>query len=501
MTGPESDATNEELRRLLGAYDDALAEGHASGLPLKAVPAELQRRFGDLQELIDRLQNHGQSGRESEPLTGAMLPGTDLLLESVRKIPNLERLELLGRGGMGVVYKAWHVLLECPVAVKVLPLMNARTPFFVERFAREAIALARLHHPRIVKIHDLGDVDGLYYLIMEHLAGNLRRIMTSDPMPPGKVLHIILPICDALEYAHSQGVIHRDIKPENILLDEHGRVKIADFGLAKLLGTDTSAATLTGSHQVMGSPHYMAPEQWERPNEVDHRVDIYALGVICYELLTGELPLGRFDPPSEKAFFGNRRLDEIVLRALARDQGQRFQSVFELKTELKSLRSKSSGRMKTALGQQVAPLAHFIGLTNQIAEVLILQYLPRLIAFAGILFVLFIFFIRTDTYASFLPGMLPRIGISGDARPFVLSCVPILTFFVGLMAYTFPDTRRLGGKVIRSSLVGFVGILTMLTLLGDKEPLAVFAFVVLMILLDFLIQFHRASRRQPGSRI
>jgi serine/threonine protein kinase len=252
--------------------------------------------------------------------------------------PQLEVLELIGQGGMGVVYKARQKKLDRLVALKILPAHAARGPGFTERFTREARALARLNHPNIVGVHDFGEVEGLHYLVMELVEGvNLRQAQAAGPLAPGQVLPLIGQVCDALQYAHEQGVVHRDIKPENILLDRRGHVKIADFGLAKLLGQAGPAPSLTGSQQAMGTPLYMAPEQMERPGAVDHRADIYSLGVVFYELLTGELPLGRFPPPSRKAEV-DVRLDKVVLRALERDPGCRYQHASEVKTAVESLR-------------------------------------------------------------------------------------------------------------------------------------------------------------------
>src|SRR5262249_37193086 len=148
-----------------------------------------------------------------------------------------------------------------------------------------------------------------------------------------QALPIVAQICDALQYAHEQGIVHRDIKPENILLDRQGRVKIADFGLAKLVGRSRSEFTLTGSRQIMGTLHYMAPEQQTSPQNVDHRADIYSLGVVFYEMLTGELPLGRFAPPSQKALVDGR-LDEVVFRALETEPGRRYQRISAIKADV-----------------------------------------------------------------------------------------------------------------------------------------------------------------------
>jgi predicted Ser/Thr protein kinase len=250
--------------------------------------------------------------------------------------PQLEILELLGQGGMGAVYKARQLKLDRLVALKILPVESANAPAFAERFNREARALARLSHPHIVAVHDFGETGGLYYFIMEYVDGaNLRQLLYARQLHPQDSLKIIPQICEALQFAHEEGIVHRDIKPENILLDKRGRVKIADFGLAKLLGTPTNF-TLTGSRQMMGTPHYMAPEQMERPQQVDHRADIFSLGVVFYEMLTSELPLGRFAPPSQKAHTDSR-LDDVVLRALAKEPELRYQHVSEIKSAVELL--------------------------------------------------------------------------------------------------------------------------------------------------------------------
>jgi predicted Ser/Thr protein kinase len=248
--------------------------------------------------------------------------------------PQLEIIGLLGQGGMGAVYKARQPSLDRLVAVKVLPQEAGRDPAFAERFNREARALARLSHPNVVAVHDVGKTGDFYYFVMEYVDGvNLRQVLRDGQLRPEQALQIVPQICDALQYAHEEGVVHRDVKPENILLDRKGRVKIADFGLAKLLGRDAGDFTLTGSRQVMGTLYYMAPEQVERPLEVDHRADVYSLGVVFYELLTGHLPVGRFRMPSEEAGT-DAYLDEIVLRALEREPAKRYQWASEVKTDV-----------------------------------------------------------------------------------------------------------------------------------------------------------------------
>ena len=248
--------------------------------------------------------------------------------------PQLEIVEVIGHGGMGVVYKARQTELDRIVALKILRPGISEDPDFAERFQREARALARLNHPNIITVFDFGRRDALFYFVMEFVDGtNLRHLERAGQLQPAEALNIVPQVCSALQYAHDNGVVHRDIKPENILIGKDGEVRIADFGLAKLAGV-VDSAPLTGTWQVMGTPHYMAPEQFEKPTTVDHRADIYSLGVVIYELLTGELPLGRFPLPSERAHV-DVRLDEVVLRSLEKAPERRYQHVTDVATAVK----------------------------------------------------------------------------------------------------------------------------------------------------------------------
>jgi serine/threonine protein kinase len=278
--------------------------------------------------------------------------------------PQIEILELIGQGGMGVVYKARQPKLHRLVALKLLPASLAeRDPAFAGRFEREGQLLARLHHPDIVAVHDSGTAGEFFYLIMEFVDGvNLRQAMRARRFTPAQALAIVPHICDALQYAHDEGVLHRDIKPENILLDAKGRVKLADFGIAKLLADlDPSAAhtaaadtglTLCGT--ALGTPSYMAPEQRETPADIDHRADIYSLGVVFYELLTGELPRERFTPPSAKSD-ADPRVDAIVQQALEKERDRRQGSAGEVKTQVEKVTSRdasTSAPAKTSIGAE-----------------------------------------------------------------------------------------------------------------------------------------------------
>lgn len=277
-------------------------------------------------------------GQTEDPPTRAGRRFEPPSVEHLRKLfPQLDVQQLLGAGGMGAVYKARQPALDRVVALKILPPGGADGVDFAERFNREARALARLSHPNIVALYEFGIVEGLNYFIMEYVDGaNLRQLEQAGRLSPREALQIIPQICDALQYAHDEGVVHRDIKPENVLVDRKGRVKIADFGLARILGLEAEQMRLTVEGQVMGTPHYMAPEQVERPLAVDHRADIYSLGVVLYEMLTGDLPLGKFSPPSRKVAL-DVRLDEVVLRALENDPNLRYQRASEVKSEIATI--------------------------------------------------------------------------------------------------------------------------------------------------------------------
>ncbi len=250
----------------------------------------------------------------------------------------------VGRGGMGIVYRAVQISLDRVVAIKILPSKLGKDPQFVERFSREARTLAMLNHPNIVSIIDKGEEAGFYYFVMEWIDGlSLRHVMKEGGLRPGQALKIIPDICAALEYAHSMNIVHRDIKPENILITTKGQVKIADFGLSKIVAGPSSAGGLTRTNMTMGTFNYMAPEQMEKARDVDHRADLFSLGVVFYEMLTGELPLGRFEPPSRKNVQLDVRLDEVVLKVLEKDPARRYQHASEISDAVERISSTPGG--------------------------------------------------------------------------------------------------------------------------------------------------------------
>ena len=255
-----------------------------------------------------------------------------------RLFPHYEVTEMLGRGGMGAVYKARQVALDRFVAIKILPLEISVSEDFVNRFVREARAMARLNHPNILSVHDFGQTaEGHLFFVMEFVEGaNLHEIIHQVGLDPEQALSLAGQICTALAYAHGKGVVHRDIKPANVMVDAESHVKVADFGLARLTEStaETSATTKTGL--VMGTPDYMAPEQKGGMN-VDQRADIYSVGVVLYEMLCRKVPRGIFARPSE-CIGCDERIDHIVHRAMQQEPALRYQNTVEMKAAVDTAR-------------------------------------------------------------------------------------------------------------------------------------------------------------------
>ena len=301
-------------------------------------------RFPDCAEVInDALDEQNKPCKAFEP------PTVDRL---AKLFPTLKIEKLIGAGGMGAVYKAKQEGLDRVVALKILPEEFAHDVKFALRFTREARTLAKLNHSNIVSVFEFGNVEDTYYFLMEYVDGStLRDVVQSQQLAPEHALSIVPHLCDALQYAHDKGVIHRDIKPENILMAVDGSVKIADFGLSRILSNDAQPTVLTGTHQILGTPRYMAPEQLEGSRSVDHRADIYSLGVVFYEMLTGELPIGRFAAPSQKVEI-DVRLDEVVLRTLEKEPQQRYQHASQIKSDVQTITSTNNPALaRTVVGQ------------------------------------------------------------------------------------------------------------------------------------------------------
>jgi tRNA A-37 threonylcarbamoyl transferase component Bud32 len=384
-------------------------------------------------------------------------PGTAPALAQLAALfPQMEILELIGQGGMGAVYKARQIKLDRLVAVKILPAEWGRDPAFAERFAREARALARLNHAHIVGVHDFGEAGGLFYLVMEYVDGvNLRHLLQGGRLQPQQALALVPQICAALHYAHEQGVVHRDIKPENILVDRRGAVKIADFGLAKLTRRSAAEFTLTGSQQVMGTLDYMAPEQRATPQEVDHRADIYSLGVVFYEMLTGALPLGRFAAPSQMAGVDGR-LDDVVFRALEREPDRRYQRISEVQADVESI----AHGIPAALAVRAAPAHH-----TSDGVPLVVTFASAGLFLTGIVFAVQAFVVAVMIYFH-APNMFPpKSGFPGDVLASDPDVFDMGFAGVALVACAISLTLLGGGyKMARQENYGFVLIAAILAM-------------------------------------
>jgi predicted Ser/Thr protein kinase len=319
---------DSEITALLCACD-------APGVTPASMPTVIRQHKPD--ELLARAMRTVQM---SSAGAGQWTPPSETEIE--RLFPQYEMLGMLGRGGMGAVYKARQRELDRCVAIKLLPLEVSVDKDFADRFRREARAMARLHHPNIITVFDFGTTaEGHLFFAMEFVEGvNLADAIHREGLTPAQTLSIAEQVCTALAYAHGKGIVHRDIKPANVMLSTEGQVKVADFGLARL--TDPTAEqmghTMTGT--VMGTPDYMAPEQMRGMN-VDHRADIYSLGVMLYEMLCKEVPKGIFDPPSHRTGC-DARIDRIVIRAMAQSPDRRYQSTHELKADVTAARTSAT---------------------------------------------------------------------------------------------------------------------------------------------------------------
>ncbi|BBW96733.1 serine/threonine-protein kinase PrkC [Geobacillus subterraneus] len=256
-------------------------------------------------------------------------------------------ISLIGGGGMANVYLARDIILERDVAVKVLRLDFANDDRFIKRFRREAQAATSLNHEHIVSIYDVGEEEGVYYIVMEYVQGSTLKqyIQQHAPLPVEQALSIMDQLTSAIAHAHENGIIHRDIKPQNILLDEHGRVKVTDFGIAVAM----SGTTITQTNSVLGSVHYLSPEQ-ARGGIATEKSDIYSLGVVMFELLTGRLPFSgesavsivlkhlQAETPSPRAWNPEipQSVENIVLKAMAKDPFYRYPSAREMNEDIRT---------------------------------------------------------------------------------------------------------------------------------------------------------------------
>lgn len=279
---------------------------------------------------MQQANDHGEDAVHFEPFVPPSTEELDAL------IPGYKFLQFIERGGMGAVYKAVQKSLNRTVAVKLLPRVHRNKESFAERFKREAHALAQLNHPHIIAVHDFGETpDGQMYYAMEFVSGmDLQHLLKRAPPEPRQILKIITQVCEALQFAHEHGIVHRDIKPANILVDERGNVKVADFGLAKVMGQQIGDYTATG--MTIGTPDYIAPEALDQSRSIDHRADIYSLGVMIYELFTGHVPKGVWEPPSIRSG-ADKGIDAVVSKAMQNNPEKRYQHVSDMTQVLEKL--------------------------------------------------------------------------------------------------------------------------------------------------------------------
>lgn len=370
--------------------------------------------------------------------------------------PQLEILSFIGRGGMGAVYKARQKSLNRLVALKLLAPERADDPQFAARFEREAQALAALNHPHIVGVYDFGQAGGYFYLLMEYVDGvNLRQLLQTRRLAPREALSIVPPVCEALQCAHERGIVHRDIKPENLLMDKAGKVKIADFGIAKIVHSGPSteggeAGTLPqgGVSQPLGTPDYAAPEQAE--GTADHRADIYSLGVVLYEMLTGERPQENITPPSKRVQV-DIRIDEIVLRALERVPELRFATAAEFRTQVEAATMKVEGPRPVSQAQPPSRLS-WTAVTGMVV------WMVSFVALALAAAMLISLFRRQIPPGAGMPAVAPwwaHASIIITVLPGVLGA--LVATFLGWLA--IGQIRRSSGRLHGMSLAFFDALL------------------------------------------
>ncbi len=392
--------------------------------------------------------------------------GVNLLLRKVSYDFNLigqslgryHIVEQLGEGGMASVFKGYDTSLERFVAVKVIRTDKGQDTAFLQRFQREAKALARLEHPYILKVLDYGEQDGMPYLVMPFIPGGTLKEQMGRPIAAARAAGLLAPIARALEYAHAQNIIHRDIKPANILIGPSGAPLLSDFGIAKMLDQEENATQLTGTGVGIGTPDYMAPEQWM--GKADPRTDVYSLGVVFFEMLTGRKPYTADTPaavllkhvqdplPPPRSFAPNLPLDaeQALYKSLAKKPEERYQEVGAFAAALEALAagtahpvpgaSSTATVLETDLPVQAGPAATAL---QPSAEAYPLppaaspsrKQMPKLLIGAGAVGVVMVtclvlagilFLLR-----SYIPGLAPTATATPTANDSTLGTLPAPT--------------------------------------------------------------------------
>lgn len=363
--------------------------------------------------------------REGDPLKFD-LPSVEKLQE---ELPGYEIRELIGIGGMGAIYCGYQPQLDRLVAIKVLKPGEGVAAEFKEHFRTEAQAMARMNHTHIVAVHDFGETaSGLLYIVMEFVKGEtLLDLIEKKSLTRDAAIEILRQTCDALQYAHHQGVVHRDVKPANIMISSEGVVKIADFGLAKLSLVGGGSRGL--GDEAYGTAEYVAPEVLDDDMEVDHRADIYSLGVLFYELLVGVPPRGDYAAPSEIVRC-DPRFDPLIASAMNPDRESRYQQALDFKSALDVILStpvrapQAAARMPQV--QVSAPVVPVVNLTAAVRR-------P----------------VRGQRGAKRM--MVPVSDTSNSAWVWILSLVTVVALIGGYFFYKAQEEKKKAGpiKVVR----------------------------------------------------
>lgn len=503
---PVNDSNEERLFALLNAYVESLRGAQADGAALEP-PADLLEAFPELGQMLDCLDAlesvcprvvdqsdlstlHGERGAIDSSNHAPPLP---------RSFGNYELLAEIGRGGMGVVYRARHRSLGASVAVKMIRSSQLASDDEIRRFYQEAREAARLTHSHIVKVHDVGECEGQHFLAMDLVEGATLASLLSEgqPLEPERAAGMLADLARAVEYLHSQGIVHRDLKPSNVLVDSDGEPHLTDFGLVKVLTRD-SRETTTGT--IIGTPCYMSPEQARGQSaHVTARSDIYSLGAMLYEMLTGR-PVFREENPLDTLLCVLERepqlprklnprvpddLEQICLRCLEKKPERRYESAAALADDLERYLRKEPiqapavslwHRLQRWVRREPALVSRLLGL-GVIAGIVQINFMtsdvdePNHWAVMGVL--------GTWALLSFVLQRLQRIDRVAGAVPWLWATLDCILFTMCLHLAHGPRELLLAGYPL---LIAASGLWFRVRMVWFMMSLCLAAFGVLVVL-------------------